>query len=203
MKKLNNILLEGVKIPIHMRNFAGKKGDYNPAGRRNFCVFLDILVPVDANYRGGQGVVTAPAIGPGFFTMVAYLMEDDGWNVKWLEPKEEGVDRIPYLPVEVRYENIPPKVVIISKRGKTLLAESDLHILDFAEIATADVLVNPYQWDVHGKSGVKAYAKSLYVTIAEDELESKYYNLPDAAIDAIGGCGNCDVCDGTCQIDED
>jgi hypothetical protein len=34
--------------------------------------------------------------------------------------------------------------------------------------------VRPYAWDVNGKTGVKAYLKTLFVTIDEDALELKY-----------------------------
>lgn len=171
----NNILMENVEIPMKMRNFSGQEGAFNPAGRRNFCVFLD--------------------------AEIASILEKDGWNVKWLQPKNEGEERKPFLQVTIRYGKMPPKIVLVSKRGKTLLDEASLSILDFAEIDKADILIRPYNWEVRGETGVKAYLKSLYVTIPEDDLDSKYYDLPDSAVDNIGGCGNCEVCDGSCHPD--
>ena len=166
----DNIVIENARIGF--RNFKGEAGKFNPAGRRNFCVFLE--------------------------TEIGEALQRDGWNVRWLEPKDPGDDRKPYLQVAVSYENIPPKIIIISKRGKTLLTEETVNILDWAELDTVDLIIKPYNWNVSGKGGVKAYVKSMYVTIVEDELEDKYRNVPDSAHDMIGGCGGCDTCDGNC-----
>ena len=35
----NNIVIENARIGF--RNFSGKEGQFNPAGRRNFCVFIE------------------------------------------------------------------------------------------------------------------------------------------------------------------
>ena len=52
---------------------------------------------------------------------------------------------------------------------------------------------------MNAKKGVKAYIKSMYVTLVEDEFEKKYVDVPDSASGTIGGCGGCDTCDGTCK----
>lgn len=170
-KQNSNIVIENARISF--RNFSGKEGKFNPAGRKNFCVFID-----------GD---------------LAPKLIEDGWNVRWLDPRDESEERQAYLQVSVSYENIPPKIIIISSKGKTVLDDASVSILDWAEIKEVDLIIRPYNWDVSGKAGVKAYVKSMYVTIAEDEFESKYYDTPDSAIATIGGCGNCDACDGTCD----
>jgi hypothetical protein len=164
----NNIVIENARIGF--RNFSGEAGKFNPAGRRNFCVFLE--------------------------EDLSKVLEDDGWNVRYLQPKDDGDAPQAYLQVAVSYDNVPPKIVLISSKGKTVLDESSVKILDWAEIKEVDLIVRPYNWSVSGKEGVKAYIKSMYVTIVEDEFESKYYDVPDSAADSIGGCGNCDTCDG-------
>jgi hypothetical protein len=151
-KKLQPVLMEGRRLLF--RNFSGEEGKYNAAGNRNFNVLLD---PEEAE-----------------------LMAADGWNVKYLEPREEGDERQPRLEVAVSWKNRPPNIVLITSRGKTPLDESMVSLLDWAEIINADLIVNPYEGGpIQGRSGVKAYVKSLYVTIREDELELKYADTPD------------------------
>lgn len=169
----NNIIIEGARIGF--RNFSGKEGKFNPAGNKNFCVFID--------------------------ADLAHVLEEDGWNVRWLDPRDEDEAKQPYLQVAVSYENIPPKIIIISSKGKTELDNESVSILDWAEIKEIDLIIRPYNWTVNGKSGVKAYIKSMYVTIVEDEFEKKYYEVPDSATDSIGGCGHCETCTGACGCD--
>jgi hypothetical protein len=153
----NNIVIEDAKIGF--RNFTGASGKFNPVGRRNFCVFLE--------------------------QDLGKILENDGWNVRWLQPKEESEDPRPYLQVTVSYDNIPPKIILVTKKGKTIMDESSINVLDWAEISSVDVIIRPYNWEVSGKNGVKAYVKSMYVTIVEDEFESKYYDVPDSAKNTI------------------
>lgn len=167
----NNIVVENASIGF--RNFSGAEGKFNPAGRRNFCLFLENDLGKD--------------------------LEQDGWNVRWLDPKERDDDPKPYIQVSVSYDNIPPKIVLVTKKGKTLLTEETVNLIDWAEIENVDLVVRPYNWEVNGKQGVKAYVKSMYVTIVEDEFADKYYDTPDSANASVGGCGRCEVCDGHCD----
>lgn len=174
MSKNETLSIENAQIVF--RNFSGKPGKYNAEGRRNFCVLLD------DDY--------------------ANKLSNNGWNVRWLEPREEGQDRQAYVQVSVSFENIPPKIVMISSRGKTKLDEESVNSLDWADLENVDVIIRPYHWEVNGKKGVKAYLKTMYVTIVEDEFEHKYYDAPDSAESSIGGCGHCDTCDGSCHDDK-
>lgn len=157
MRVNNNISIEGAKIAF--RNFSGKEGTFNAAGNRNFCVILD-----DDD---------------------AHRLEEAGWNIKWLNPREEGDLPTGYLQVSVSFANIPPKIVLIGGNGKTSLDDTTISILDWAEIKNADVIIRPYNWEVNGKKGVKAYVSALYVTIVEDEFAHKYYDIPDSAASAM------------------
>ena len=101
-------------------------------------------------------------------------MIEDGWNVKHLAALDEGGEDTAYLPVAVSFKYQPPTIVMISSKGHTRLDESTINILDYAELETVDLIVNPYNWEVNGKSGVKAYVKSMYITLREDALARKY-----------------------------
>lgn len=133
---------------IIFRNFAGKEGQYNRAGDRNFAVVL----PPDT----------------------AAQMEADGWNIRYLEAREEGDENTPYLGVAVNFKNRPPKIVMITSTSRTKLNEDSVEVLDFADIRTVDLIVRAYSWEVNGKTGIKAYLQTMFATIEEDELERKY-----------------------------
>ena len=153
----DNIVIENARIGF--RNFSGEAGKFNPAGKRNFCVFLE--------------------------RDLADVLKEDGWNVRELQPKDEGDEPRGYLQVAVSYDNIPPKIVLVTKKRKTTLDESNINILDWAEISNVDLIIRPYNWSVSGKAGVKAYVKSMYVSIVEDEFESKYVDVPDSAMNSM------------------
>lgn len=153
-----NIVVENARIGF--KNFSGKEGQYNPAGRRNFCLFFD-----DEN-------------------LVKKLI-DDGWNVRFLKPRDEDDKPAAYLQVSVSFENYPPKIVLVTSKGKTSISEDEVNMLDWAEITNVDLIVRPYNWTVNGKSGTKAYLKAMYVTIEEDEFATKYDDVPDSAMSSI------------------
>lgn len=155
----SNIKIENAKV--RFKNFSGKEGKYNPAGRRNFCVILD--------------------------EESAQSLFEEGWNVKYLQPKDKdkGDDPQAYLQVAVSYANIPPKVYLVTSKQKTLLDEDTIGILDWGEFANFDLVIRPYNYDVNGKTGVKAYLKTLYATLVEDEFADKYEDVPDSAISAV------------------
>ena len=95
----------------------------------------------------------------------------DGWNVK----EDKYDDYI--LQVAVSYLNYPPKIVQVTERNQTVLTENQVGLLDNAEIKNIDLVIRPYNYNVNGKSGIKAYCKTMYVTI-EEEFGGKYDNLP-------------------------
>lgn len=155
----SNVVMEDVRIIF--RNFAGREGQYNREGDRNFAV----LLPPD----------------------VAETMTKDGWNVKWLKAREEGEDDQAYLQVAVNFSGRPPRIVMVTSRGRTTLQEDEVELLDWADIRTCDLIIRPYEWAVNNKTGIKAYLQSIFVTVEEDELERKYADLEDATPPRKGG----------------
>jgi uncharacterized lipoprotein YajG len=63
---------------------------------------------------------------------------------------------------------------MITSTARTHLNEDSVEVLDWAVIKIADLIARGYEWTVNGKTGIKAYVQSLFVTIEEDELERKY-----------------------------
>lgn len=146
-EEIKNIKLESARIVF--RNFAGKKGKFNAEGDRNFCV----IIPSD---------------------LVEDLL-DEGWNLKRFKPRDDDDEPDYYLPVKIKYGRISPKIVMVHGRKQTELTEDTVETLDYAEIENVDIVIRPYSWQMSdGKSGVTAYCKTMYVTIAEDEFANKY-----------------------------
>lgn len=154
--KIGNIVLEGAKLIF--RNFQGKVSQYNKNGEKT----VGVLLPDD----------------------IAMQAEADGWKVKHLNPREDDPEqyRQPWLPVKLSYKFYPPTVVLITNRGKTILNEDGIGMLDWANIQNVDIVIRPYAYPGvnGGPSGISAYVKSLYVTIQEDEFADKYADLPTA-----------------------
>ena len=150
-KKLE-IRIDNAKIAF--RNFAGAEGKFNPAGNRNFCVFL----PED----------------------VAKSMEAEGWNIRWLNSyPDEPAKGI--ISVKLNFGNYPPNIILISDGKMTRLDENTVDTLDFAELEKVDLILRGYEWNVSGKHGIKAYLKTGYFILVVDELAKKYAEM-DVAI---------------------
>lgn len=166
-RRSKNITIEDAQIAF--RNFAGNEDKFNAAGNRNFA----ILLPAD----------------------LAEQMGRDGWNVKHLKSRDDESPPQAYIQVSVSYKQRPPKIIQVTSRGKTYLTEDVVETLDWVDIEIADVTLSPYEWEVNGMTGTKAYLSTLVVKILEDYLERKWDDiienmqrekkaLPESYIDA-------------------
>lgn len=109
----------------------------------------------------------------------AEVLEADGWNIRHKPSKNDPEVMVHTLQVRVRYDKRPPRVVMIGDTSKrvTFLTEDTIGQLDTAAIKNIDLTINPSPWSTMGKSGIKAYLKTAYVTIEEDNLDLKYAAL--------------------------
>ena len=148
-KFVPEIGLENARIIF--RNFRGEEQKFNPAGKRNFCV----VIPEEIEQK----------------------LMDDGWNIKYLAPRDEDDVRTAYLQVAVSYDNFPPAIYMINNGRKTLLNADTVELLDRAEIENVDLVVTPYVWEVNRDSGVKAYVKEMYVTVKTSRFADKYADM--------------------------
>lgn len=151
---VGNLTIEDASIIF--KNFQGKPSQYNREGDRNFGVLLD--------------------------DETAEKLDRDGWRVKYLRPREDDPEqhRQAWLPVKVKFNNIPPIVELINSRGRIKLDEELIGQLDWTRIAKCDLVISPYNYpEMPGRpAGVTAYLRSLYVTVIEDHLAEKYADIP-------------------------
>lgn len=146
-----SITLENVAVIF--KNFEGRGDKFNRPGDRNFAIILD--------------------------DKKAEELMRDGWAVKRLKPRENDTEPRPYiLKITAKMDGRKPaRLVMITTRNRTVLDEEMAELLDLADIEFADVKVRPYDWEVNGESGRKAYLVTIYAKIFEDYLDLKYEHL--------------------------
>lgn len=148
---MNKLVIENAKITF--RNFKGEVSQYNRLGARTFAVIISDEEQAES-------------------------LRADGWNVKQTNPTNPDYSPINYIEVTLSYKFRAPQVWLISSTGRTSLTEDNVETLDYAEISNIDLIINPSRWEVNGKTGLKAYLDSMYVTLDEDEFASKYAGVP-------------------------
>lgn len=157
-KVTNNINIEGARLIF--RNFKGeaqkRNGQVlNAKGDRNFGVLID--------------------------HELAEQLEEDGWKIRYLPPREEGDREQPWLKVKVKYGDYPPIINLITSKGKRRLDEETVEMLDFTPFRNVDLIIRPYNYPAteDRPAGVSAYLKSMYFTVLEDDFAAKYADVPD------------------------
>ena len=157
----NRIKIEGVEI--WWPNFSGAPTRFNPNGGTRL---FNVLLPEDD-------------------TFVEYLRKNVGFNIYTREPKEDGEVFQNLLEVKVRLDTARPAIVY-AIRGhnsdnprKILLTEASIGMLDNLPILYADLILNPYPWNVSGNSGFKPYLVKGFFVIDEDDLDEKYADMEE------------------------
>ena len=142
-----NLNIENASIGY--RNFAGRETDFNEKGRRNFSVFFD--------------------------ADTAEELMAEGWNVRRVKSSPDD-DPTYFMKVAVRYDTVPPTIYLVdpTTKKKRVMSEDSIANLDRAEFENIDLTITPYDWERNGRSGRKAYLKTMYVTLKRDTIDRKY-----------------------------
>ena len=120
------------------RNFAGKASDYNREGDRNFAV----VIPDEET---------------------AEALRQEGWNIKSKPSRSDPEDIFRYLPVKVKFNERGPAVFYVMGNKEIKLDESNVKVLDNADISRVDLDVRPYDWEVNKRTGRSAYLYAMRV----------------------------------------
>lgn len=142
-------ILEIEDARIIYRNFAGAGSKFNREGDRNFAV----IIP-------NQDICDE--------------LMDNGWTVKIKPPREEGDEPFMFLPVKVKFNNRGPAAYVVSGDSVTRLNEDTIDMLDEIDIASVDMDIRPYDWEVNGKTGRSAYLQAINVVQNIDRFGARY-----------------------------
>lgn len=136
---------------IIYRNFAGLGSKFNREGDRNFAVIIPDEETKD-------------------------ILVENGWNVKIKEPREGYEEEGPFmfLPVKIKFNNRGPGVYVRSGDRVTRLSEETVDMVDEIDIASVDMDLRPYDWEVNGKTGRTAYLQSIEITQNVDRFGARY-----------------------------
>lgn len=145
---------------IRSKNFSGRADEYNREGDRNF---IWVIPTVELYER----------------------LKNEGWAVRYNEPREEGDTPFMFLPVKVKYfENGDgPTVSLVSGNSRRLLTEETIGILDNIEIEYIEMDIRPYRWKFNNKTGITAQLKGMEVTQKLDRFAARFTNFDPEGID--------------------
>ena len=134
---------------IIFKNFEGRGDKFNREGDRNFSLLIE-----DEN--------------------TANALIKEGWNVKIKPGREEGDDPFMRLPVKVKFTDYGPNVYLVTGNRRNELDEESIGCLDNIEIASVDMYIRPYDWEVNGRTGRTAYLQSMEVVQRIDRFAARY-----------------------------
>mgnify|MGYP007115358036 CR=1 FL=1 len=179
-------LLQIDNARIVFRNFEGRADKYNREGDRNFAVVIpsrdltmDEVNSIMDIYREAELVKTEDGEVLMYkndeIITLADALTAFGWNVKVKEPREEGDDPFIYMTVKIKFNERGPKVYLKTGDKVNPLDEESVGLFDNIDIASVDMDLRPFDWDVNGKTGRTAYLQSICVTQAiTDRFAARY-----------------------------
>lgn len=157
-RREQTLKIEGTHI-VFKPNFEGREEQFNREGDRYFNVAID---PDHVDE-----------------------LREQGWNVKEWTGKEDGDETAYFIKVKVSYKFKPPRLVLITSRGRVPLDEETCDMLDWQEFEFVDVILSASHYKINGQAGISAYLKTGMFVVAEDELEKKYAHLPEVGMDPV------------------
>lgn len=132
---------------IIYRNFSGNGSPFNRPGDRNFSILIQ-----DQD--------------------IADELIEAGWNVRIKPPREEGDKPFMHLPVKIKFNHRGPNMYLRTGSRVNKLDEESMNCLDNIEIASVDLDIRPYDWEVNGKKGRTAYLQAIDV---EQNISDRFY----------------------------
>lgn len=113
---------------------------------------------------------------------MADRLQEDGWNIKYREGREEGDDPLYYTEIVVNMEHdderYNPEIKLYSsfggRRSCRNLTNETVRDLDQLELERVDLEIHPYE---HGRGGykIKGYLNKLNAVQAEDRSFGGFY----------------------------
>lgn len=142
-------VLEIENARIIYRNFSGAKSQFNREGARNFSVIIPDQEICDQ-------------------------LVEAGWNVKIKPPRDVDDRPFMHMPIKVQFNNRGPAIYVKSGDSVTRLNEETVGMLDDIDIASVDMDIRPYDWEVNGKTGRAAYLQAINVIQNIDRFGARY-----------------------------
>lgn len=152
----DTIIFDRAQIPFgNWRNFSGGPTRFN---RSNTQRFFEVFLTDEEAQR----------------------LKDLGWNVKWLEGRNESEPKQAHMQVFINLDvpaRFKPKMWLTRTKGNPILMDGELlSQLDSDNITRAKLQIRPYDWKLdNGTSGRKAMLKQAYFTIEEDDFGAEFY----------------------------
>lgn len=147
-KWIEDVELEDVQIKWAFSHFDGRADTFNDEGDHNFTIIL----PEET----------------------ARTLMDEGWNVREMDPYEEGDPPEYLLKVKISYRFEAPKIYLIKGDRKVRAEERDLSDIRRDTCEQIDVILTPSRWVNGNRSGITAYTKELYAKVRESRFAAKY-----------------------------
>lgn len=148
--KFTRNVLEIEDARIIYRNFEGRGDKFNREGDRNFAV----IIPNEE---------------------IKNQLVEAGWNVTIKAPREEGEEPFMFLKVKVKFNARGPAAYVISGNSTPKrLNEETIGMLDEIDIASVNMDLRPYDWEINGKTGRTAYLQAIEVIQNIDRFGAQY-----------------------------